>query len=107
MVVINSAMINNLIISEKSIVLIPNSFSPNGDNINDEFKVYISNLRNFSISIFNRYGAKIFTSNTISNSWNGTYNGAIVPPGAYFYYINGFDILNKEFKYKGSITLIK
>jgi len=104
---ISKVSLNNLVMLQSSTLLIPNSFSPNGDGINDEFNINISNLKKFHISIFNRYGDRIFSSNSLFNSWNGQRNGATVPVGAYYYVINGLDLFNKEIKYSGSITLFR
>ncbi|TCC87301.1 T9SS type B sorting domain-containing protein [Pedobacter frigiditerrae] len=103
----NSISINDLVVLPAGSLLVPNSFSPNGDGVNDEFNINITNLKKFNINIFNRFGDKIFTSNNIFNSWNGTWHNQAVPVGAYFYQITGLDLFNKEVKHNGSITLIR
>jgi gliding motility-associated-like protein len=103
----DASSINNLIILDAATLLVPNSFSPNGDGINDEFNVNITNLKKFSISIFNRYGEKLFNASDIFNSWKGTSSGKPVPVGAYYYVITGLDLFNRAVKYSGSITLIR
>lgn len=58
--------------SENDIALfIPNSFSPNGDQINDEFKP-IGNpdkIKDYNMQVYNEWGAKVFESNHISQGW--------------------------------------
>lgn len=103
----NSATINNLVILEASALLIPNSFSPNGDGVNDEFNINISNLKKITVKIFNRYGENLFTSTNIFNSWDGNHSGRPVPVGAYYYVISGIDLFDREIKHNGSITLIR
>ncbi|MCZ4222519.1 gliding motility-associated C-terminal domain-containing protein [Pedobacter rhodius] len=103
----SEANVNNLVMLQSSALLIPNSFSPNGDGINDEFNINITNLKKFQINIFNRYGDRIFSSNNLFDSWKGDRNGQSVPVGAYYYLINGIDLFNKEIKYSGSITLFR
>ena len=65
----------------------PNVFTPNSDNINDNFKMVgaTDQITDFSISIFNRWGVLLFKSTDPSFEWNGTYKGAVVPDGVYFY----------------------
>ena len=104
---VNSTSINNLVVLEAGSLLVPNSFSPNGDGVNDEFNVNIANLKKFSINIFNRFGVKVFSTNNIFNSWNGTWKNQPLPVGAYYYQIKAIDLNNKEVTYNGSITLIR
>ncbi|MCF6181159.1 gliding motility-associated C-terminal domain-containing protein [Lutibacter sp.] len=67
-------------------------FSPNGDNINDTFKV--GNLKtlypNFRIEFYNRWGKLIYSQDATKPNWNGRLNGngKLVPSGVYFYIIN-------------------
>ncbi len=72
---------------EKSI---PNVFTPNGDGVNDVFRIVGGNsfclIR--SITIFNRWGEILFESNDPYHyEWDGTVNGRMVSPGTYFYRI--------------------
>jgi gliding motility-associated-like protein len=52
-------------------IYIPNSFTPNGDGINDVFFVYGENIERFNIAIYNRWGELIFTSIDPSVPWLG------------------------------------
>ena len=65
----------------------PNAFSPNGDGLNDEFKVVTPSydLEVFSLSIFNRWGAMIFHTTDISQGWDGTYQGSPCQAGTYVF----------------------
>jgi gliding motility-associated-like protein len=73
----------------QSCVNVRNAFTPNGDGINDLWLVYDQNfcLLNGNaavVTVFNRYGTKVFESKTYDNRWNGTYNGKPLPDGTYF-----------------------
>jgi gliding motility-associated-like protein len=90
-------------------IFIPSAFTPNGDGNNDVFQIYGNCIASMKISIFNRWGEKVFESNEINQAWDGFYNGAI-QTGVYTY------TLNVEFKdgrkdnsneRRGSITLIR
>ncbi len=63
-----------------------NAFSPNGDGQNDFWLVYddYSCLTNVTVSVFNRYGSKVFDSKDYKNDWYGTYKGKAVPDGTYY-----------------------
>jgi gliding motility-associated-like protein len=90
---------------------IPNSFSPNGDGRNDYFlprELLSSGLSSFSMSLFNRWGELIFTTNSVDGrGWDGTYNGEDQPLGVYVYIINARfnNGIGKEFT--GNVTLIR
>ena len=70
-------------------LLIPDGFSPNGDNINDVFDIlYLDDLYpNFKLSIFNRYGNVVYEGDKDSPKWDGTSKNTevILPVGVYFY----------------------
>ena len=68
-------------------VFFPNAFTPNGDGLNDEFKVVTNttDIELFSLSIFNRWGALVFQTNDITQGWDGTYNGIACPSGSYVF----------------------
>jgi gliding motility-associated-like protein len=75
---------------------IPNGFSPDGDNINDTWK--ISGLpSNNKLTVFNRWGNKVYQKSDYDNSWNGypNVNGTLgnqkLPPGTYYYIIEFSD----------------
>jgi gliding motility-associated-like protein/uncharacterized repeat protein (TIGR01451 family) len=88
---------------------IPEGFSPNSDGINDVFFVRgILNFPNNSISIFNRWGNKIFEASPYQNTWDGKstlgikIGGDELPVGTYFYVL---DLGNDRPVYKGTIYL--
>lgn len=65
---------------------IPNAISPNGDNVNDTWKIY--GLRNPKVEIYNRWGELIFQANKYMNDWNGkAQNGVDFPDGVYTYIV--------------------
>ncbi|MDB5155489.1 MAG: hypothetical protein JWR50_196 [Mucilaginibacter sp.] len=68
---------------------ISNTFTPNGDGINDYWQIAgIENSPNASVQIFNRYGAKVFESKGYDHPFDGTLNGKPLPDGAYYYIVN-------------------
>lgn len=81
--------------SEKSVMVcidscnfyeIPNVFTPNDDNINDNLVAKTSGLvEKIDFRLFNRNGLLLFRTEEPRINWNGTYKGKIVSPGVYFY----------------------
>jgi len=83
----------------------PNSFSPNGDGINDIWVVSgLETYLNSSVTIFNRGGQVVHQVKPYYEGWDGKYNGKELPIGVYYYIINRG---NGESLLSGSIYLIK
>lgn len=96
-----------LIVLNNNPFYIPNIFNPLNEKENI-FKVYGLGIKYAYLSVFNRWGEKVFdTENAIINGWDGTYKGSLVAPEVYYYKAQIF-YLNGEIKTeKGDITLIR
>jgi gliding motility-associated-like protein len=77
-------------ITDEITQLIPTIISPNGDGLNDVWKLGFIELLfpNAEIQIFNEWGQELFTSVGYTEPWDGTYDGEPVPDGNYFYVID-------------------
>lgn len=62
---------------------IPNSFSPNGDGLNDLFAPVGPGVERYDLKIFNRWGQLVHDEDT--RGWDGKFKGELVMPGVYFY----------------------
>jgi gliding motility-associated-like protein len=84
---------------------IANTITPNGDGINDYWKISgIENYPNASVQIFTRYGQKVFDSKGYAQPFDGTSNGTPLPVGVYYYIIN----LNTNCNLlSGNLTIIR
>lgn len=83
------------------------AFTPNGDSINDEFVVNVTDLKSYKIRIFDRYGVLLFTSSDYADNWTGLYQGNPLPVGVYYYVIDGLGLNGKEISKSGSVTILK
>ena len=109
-VVVDSIVVNytNCTICE---IFIPNGFTPDFNGFNDEFKPYSNcEVMDYSIKVFNRWGAMVFESDNIEIGWNGTFDGRNVPEGVYVYWIEYRvnqmeDVLQKRFG--GDVTVMR
>ncbi len=70
-----------------SALYIPNTFSPNGDGINDSFNAKGHNITDYHMYIFNRWGQQIYESESMFVDWDGTYMGREVQIDTYVYKI--------------------
>ncbi len=86
----------------------PTAFSPNGDNLNDYARVVgdLKMIRNFSLSIYNRWGERVFHTTDIYAGWDGEYKGVKQDLGTFFYMIN-YTLQGKSHLLKGDLTLIR
>jgi gliding motility-associated-like protein len=70
-------------------VIIPNTFSPNNDGINDLWDIKsLNTYPGSTLQVFDRYGKQVFQSTGYSVPWDGTYNGNPLPQGTYYYVID-------------------
>ncbi len=94
------------VLVEATLIDMPNAFSPTG--VNNTFKPSkrgIAVLKNFSV--YNRWGAKVFSTTQIDEGWDGTYKGKPQPVGTYVYVIEAVTDSGKEFIKRGNVTLLK
>lgn len=86
---------------------VPNSFSPNGDGVNDMIFVKGFGIAKMDWKIYNRWGNLMFTSNSIKLGWNGRVNGNIQPQDVYQYTLS-IEFADGTKKTKtGDITLLR
>ncbi|MFA6058662.1 MAG: gliding motility-associated C-terminal domain-containing protein [Taibaiella sp.] len=89
-------------------IFAPNAFSPNGDGKNDTYGIQLAcQPSSYSLSIYNRYGQRLYQTTSPTATWNGTFNGQLLDAGTYFYYITIKGPTGTEFEQKGDIMLIR
>jgi gliding motility-associated-like protein len=71
----------------ESMLTVPNTFTPNGDGTNDEFRVVYRSIKEFHIWVYNRWGKLVYKSSDPAKGWDGTINGRPATSGAYYYVI--------------------
>lgn len=86
---------------------IANNFTPNGDGLNDTWKVLGNNIQEVYVMVYNQYGQKIFESRNKNSGWDGRYKGVIQPMGVYVYFAKIIFYDGHSISKKGSITLIR
>ncbi len=92
-------------------IYVPNVFSPNADGLNDRFAPSSNcDFETYNLKIFNRWGALVFQSLNVQNTWDGSFKGEYFQPGVFVYdlefsFINGQDLSTKRIS--GDITILK
>jgi gliding motility-associated-like protein len=88
---------------------IPSAFSPLSTNTeNSSFKIYSNNLISAHLTIFNRWGEKVFETNDANlNGWDGKYKGEIAPNGEYSYIAEVVYLNRRKVIKQGHLVLIR
>ncbi len=87
---------------------VPNTFTPNGDGLNDFFMPAIMGVENFRFTIYNRWGEMIFESRDIYKGWDGRYKDNKCQQDVYVWKIEFLDIASGEERYYiGHVNLIR
>ena len=91
-----------------SSLVVPNVFTPNGDNKNDVFAVTRKGIVSFTCKILSRWGKEVYAWDGIEGSWNGKSSGGEeLPEGPYMYIINASGIDAKVYKLSGAVQMIR
>jgi gliding motility-associated-like protein len=96
-----------IIVDMVSFLTIPNVFTPNGDGVNDIFSLNPINIGDISMTIYDRWGLKMYdTSTTGSLTWDGKTKGGVpVADGTYFYIIQAKGLDGKDFNFQGHVNV--
>ena len=98
---------------DNSQIFIPNTFTPNGDGVNDRFYISgkgVSVITDFKI--YNRWGQLLFEAQNININdagagWDGTYKGYVLEPDVFIYEVVGQCELGQVFHYKGDVSIVR
>lgn len=87
---------------------VPNAFSPNGDGINDIYKVKdtYQSIVSFRATIFNRWGQKLYQWTDITGGWDGTFHGSRVKDGVYFVVVQAKGADGKNYNIKRDVNIL-
>ncbi|HMN06013.1 MAG TPA: gliding motility-associated C-terminal domain-containing protein [Flavobacteriales bacterium] len=92
-------------------VHVPNAFTPDGDGINDVFRPLLDGtVRQWTFLIFNRWGERIFSSESPDDAWDGRYKGQEAPQGVYtwhLHYESAPGLIVVQVRRTGSVTLLR
>jgi len=94
-------------VNDSLFYFIPNSFTPNGDGINDQFQIFGQDIQSANMMIFNRWGEMVFQGSNQFQTWDGTYQGVDQSPGVFTYSVTLTFLNNATIQQNGSITLIR
>ena len=98
---------------DKSQIFIPNTFTPNGDGVNDRFFVSgkgISIIKR--IAVYDRWGELVYSAENIpanepAYGWDGTFKGKIIPPDVFVYIVDAMCETGQPLSYKGDVSVVR
>ncbi|GJM33959.1 MAG: hypothetical protein DHS20C18_29600 [Saprospiraceae bacterium] len=103
-----------IIVSKKVDVFVPNSFSPNGDGVNDKLQIFagkgVEHIEQFQI--FDRWGNQLYVEgpffpNGASHGWDGRRNGEDMNSGVYVFFVEVVLIGGEAMIVKGDVSLMR
>ena len=93
-------------VKDELLLFIPTAFTPNGDGVNDVFRLSGLGIVNANVKIYNRWGEKLIDEDNFSG-WDGTYMGEPAQTGVYIYTVTIMDTRGKRTYKKGEIHLVR
>ncbi len=89
------------------IIDIPDAFSPNGDGINDVLFARGFGVASMTLTVYNRWGQKIFTSTGLEVGWDGSYKSKPQPNEAYAYILDAVFVSGRTFHKQGNVSILR
>ena len=88
-------------------VFIPNTFTPDGDGVNEVFKPSVYGILGYYLMIFDRWGELFFETSDENSGWDGTHLGLPVQNGTYVYALKGVDLRGENREWRGHINVLR
>ncbi len=92
-------------------VIVPDAFTPNGDEHNDQLAIYLATYVSARVQIFDRWGTVVYAADDLTEQWDGTYRGAPCPAGKYIWEVTyeavDSPIITSTYVRSGSVLLLR
>lgn len=88
-------------------IWIPNTFTPNGDNVNDFFFAKGYGITQLETLIFDRWGVLVYEGYQLDSKWDGSYKGDLGVTDVYSYKVRARDLFGEWHEFIGKVTLLK
>ena len=86
---------------------LPSAFTPNGDGVNDIFRIRGFGITKMTLRVYNRQGLMVFESHDVSIGWDGKYKGVNQPMDSYAWTLEVEYFTGEKLRKKGDVTLIR
>lgn len=88
-------------------LFVPNTFTPNGDGVNDRFYALTSEVSELHLLVFNRWGEQIFSTDQLDGAWDGTFKGKESPIDTYVWRVNCTETNGSKRTVYGHVNLVR
>lgn len=88
-------------------LFMPNAFSPDNNNINEQFGPKGVFIKKYQFTVYNRWGEKLFETFNCLEPWDGTFKGERCMESVYLYRLEALGTDNKHYQLKGTFTLLR
>lgn len=99
--------ISEVQVTEDFTFYVPNTFTPNGDGINEDFNGKGTGIKDYHLMVFDRWGMLIFQSNSLTLNWDGRFKSRPVQEDVYVYKIELHDVFDREHQYIGHVSVVR
>jgi gliding motility-associated-like protein len=105
----DTASVTVLVLGECNDIFIPTRFSPNenGPAVNNEFRVFGNCIQSMSISVYDRWGERVFQSVNQSVTWDGTFKGKPLNSGSYAFTFRATLFDGSEINSSGTVEILR
>lgn len=87
---------------------LPNGFTPNNDGLNDLFRIkYPGFIKDFEMTVYNRFGRIVFRTIDPRTGWDGTFKGEPQPIGPYVWIVRLTNLKGEQQAAKGTVSLLR
>ncbi len=88
-------------------IIVPNAFSPNNDNINDVFNISAIGIESYELTIYNRWGERVYSGTQKDKGWDGTFRKKLCAEGNYLYKLSAKPYIGKGIYQRGNLQLLR
>ncbi len=100
-------VIKTVKVVEEFVIYVPNVFTPNGDGLNDIFMPLGEGVTKYNLTVYDRWGEKLFETKDFFHGWDGSYKGEPCKSDVYQWSIDASDRLGKIKRMTGHVTIVK
>ncbi|MFK7969488.1 MAG: PKD domain-containing protein [Bacteroidia bacterium] len=86
---------------------VPTGFTPNGDDINEEWYVGYYGIRSLQVEVYSRWGLLVYSSDNKDFRWDAMHKGEQVPEGVYVWLVSAIGENGLSIKKKGTVTVVR
>ncbi|MBK7382650.1 MAG: gliding motility-associated C-terminal domain-containing protein [Flavobacteriales bacterium] len=98
--------VHDLVCDEPDI-FVPNTFTPNGDGVNDTLFVRGRFIERLDFQVFDRWGERVFRTEDLLKGWDGRYQGKPADPAVFVYHLTVWCVDGQRYFKKGNVTVVR